>query len=229
MKNFNACVAGMSFENEAKQMGFSLVCGLDEAGRGPLAGPVVAAAVVLRSSRFRCLIRDSKKMTALQRERAFHDIHEKAYVGVGIISRAVIDEMNIANATFSAMANAVIQMVSRLPPDFSDPGFLKKQLCLLVDGNRFKTDLPYYFKTIVSGDARSLSIACASVVAKVVRDRILIAYDKIYPQYGFKKHKGYPTVEHRNAIKRYGLSPIHRLTYRSAHDEKNRGYAGAPG
>ncbi len=219
----------MIFENEAKHKGFSLVCGLDEAGRGPLAGPVVAAAVVLKSSFFRSPIRDSKKMTALQRERAFHDIYDNAYVGVGIISRAVIDAINISNATFSAMTNAVLQMLSRLPPDYADPGGLKRQLFLLVDGNRFKTDLPYHFQTIVSGDARSLSIACASVVAKVTRDRILMAYDKIYPQYGFKKHKGYPTAEHRNAIERYGFSPIHRLTFRVLHDEKKQDYAGSPG
>ena len=216
MKILDACPAGMSqFEDEAKQKGFSLVCGLDEAGRGPLAGPVVAAAVTLKSARLNCPVRDSKKMTALQRERAFHAIHDNAYVGVGIISREVIDELNISNATFCAMTNAVIQLVSRLPPECSDPVFLKEQFCLLVDGNRFKADLPYHFKTIVSGDARSLSIACASVVAKVTRDRILVAYDKIYPQYGFKKHKGYPTAEHRNAIRQYGFSPIHRLTYQS--------------
>ena len=216
MKNYNACAADLAqFENEAKREGFSLVCGLDEAGRGPLAGPVVAAAVILKSFRFRCPIRDSKKMTALQRERAFHQIQDNAYIGVGVISRAVIDEVNISNATFCAMTNAVLEMVSRLPPGHSAPGFLREQLCLLVDGNRFKSDLPYCFKTIVSGDARSLSIACASVVAKVVRDRILVAYDKIYPQYGFKKHKGYPTAEHRSAIQKHGLSPIHRLTYQS--------------
>ncbi len=216
MKFSDICTADMfQFENEAKHKGFSLVLGLDEAGRGPLAGPVVAAAVALKFFRFTQVIRDSKKMTPLQRTRAFHDIYENGYVGVGIVSKAVIDTINISQATFCAMANAVYQLISYLPAPLARPAALKKNMCLLVDGNRFQTDLPYAYRTIVSGDARSISIACASVVAKVVRDRILLTYDRIYPQYGFKQHKGYPTEQHRKALKRHGPSPIHRLTYQS--------------
>jgi len=202
--------------------------GIDEAGRGPLAGPVVAAAVAIKDFDFASEVRDSKLLSPRQREKAFAEIFTKAHVGVGVIAESAIDEINILEATFVAMTNAVWHLLRRVPPEFRSGDWTKKVL-LLVDGNRFKTELPYHFQTLVSGDARSLSIACASVVAKVTRDRILMAYDKIYPQYGFKKHKGYPTAEHRNAIERHGFSPIHRLTFRVLHDEKKQDYAGSPG
>jgi ribonuclease HII len=203
----------LKFENEARKAGFRWVIGVDEAGRGPLAGPVVAAAVLLRSTRFQNKIKDSKKMTELQRNRAFVEISEKAYVGIGIMSESVIDSVNILQASFLAMANAVRQMTACLPVEESALAEFHTSTLLLIDGPYFKSDLPYRFQPIIDGDAKSKSIACASIVAKVYRDRILKTYDRIYPQYGFKDHKGYATQVHRQAIEVNGLSPIHRRTF----------------
>lgn len=190
--------------------------GIDEAGRGPLAGPVVAAAVSLRTTHFSSKIGDSKSLTPAQRERACGEIWEKADVGIGVISETVIDRLNILQATFFAMANAVNQLTARLPEDSrpiaGDPG----NVLLLVDGNLFRSELPYAYQTIVKGDSLSMSIACASIVAKVYRDRVLQAYDRIFPQYGFALHKGYPTLKHRAAIKQHGLSLIHRRSFQFA-------------
>lgn len=201
------------YESELKADGFSLVIGIDEAGRGPLAGPVVAAAVALKSASFTATIRDSKKISPLQREKAFHEILDNAYFGIGIMNESVIDEVNILQATFLAMNSAVRQLLYRLPQPMRDDEGLNKSICLLVDGNSFKTSLPYKYKTVVDGDALVLSIACASIIAKVFRDRVLAIYDQVYPQYGFKKHKGYPTLEHKEAIQKHGLSSIHRRTF----------------
>lgn len=202
------------YERKAKRRGFGLIVGIDEAGRGPLAGPVVACAVALRRCHFRNEIRDSKKLTPGQRERAFQEILEQAYVGVGIISESVIDRKNILQATYLAMANAVRDMVAGLPPEVRQRPKGDKRIYLLIDGNRFESELPYPFQTIVRGDDASLSIACASIMAKVIRDRILNVYDKIFPEYGFVRHKGYPTAAHKRAIRKFGLSPIHRKTFR---------------
>ena len=204
----------LEYENLAKKKGFRIIIGVDEAGRGPLAGPVVASAVFLKEKKFRNKIRDSKKISPLLREKAFHEILEKAYVGIGIISEVGVDSLNILKATHAAMATAVRHLISRLPKETARKKNFKKKTCILVDGNSFKTDLPYVFRTIVGGDDLSLSIACASIVAKVTRDHLLNAYDKIFPQYGFRKHKGYPTKSHRKAIEEHGLSPIHRRTFR---------------
>ena len=203
----------LTFEQKAGSAGFCRIIGIDEAGRGPLAGPVVASAVLLRSTSFDVRVDDSKKMTERQREQAFLEIFQKSYVGIGIMSEAVIDSHNILQATFLAMASAVRQLVESLPQEERSKPDFNKTTILLVDGPLFKTDLPYAFKPIIDGDAKSLSIACASIVAKVYRDRILKTYDCIYPQYGFKKHKGYPTASHRKAISENGLSPIHRRTF----------------
>lgn len=203
----------LNFENEAKAAGFRWVIGIDEAGRGPLAGPVVASAVLLRSISFEQPINDSKKMTERQRERAFLEIFDKAYVGIGVISEAVIDSTNILQATFLAMERAVRQLIAVMPNEDALSEYFESEVLLLVDGPHFRSSLPYRFRPIIDGDARSLSIACASVVAKVHRDRILKTYDSIYPQYGFKSHKGYPTASHRKAIIQNGLSPIHRKTF----------------
>lgn len=194
----------LKFEKKALDEGFSFVIGVDEAGRGPLAGPVVAAAVHLRDYEFQNTINDSKKLSPLQRERAFDEIRERSWVGVGIVSEAVIDSINILKATHQAMAFAVKDLIAKCPA---------QNVCLLIDGNSFKSDLPYAVRTIVGGDGLSLSIACASIIAKVTRDRILEEYDKTFPQYGFAKHKGYPTAEHKLAIRTHGLSPIHRKTF----------------
>jgi ribonuclease HII len=203
----------LTFENEARLAGFRWVIGIDEAGRGPLAGPVVASAVLLRNTSFENKINDSKKMTERQRERAFFEIFDNAYVGIGVMSEAVIDSKNILQATFLAMASAVRQLVITLPQDVTGVPNFDRHVLLLIDGPHFKTDLSYAFRPIIDGDAKSLSIACSSIVAKVYRDRLLQTYDSIYPQYGFKTHKGYPTASHRKAIFENGLSPIHRRTF----------------
>jgi ribonuclease HII len=208
----------LKFEKKAKKEGFRWIIGVDEAGRGPLAGPVVAAAVLLRSNRFHNRIDDSKKMTELQRKRAFLEISEQAYVGIGVMSESVIDSVNILQASFLAMANAVRQMIECLPPEEKGHAAFKTATMLLIDGHMFKSDLPYQAQPIIGGDAKSLSIACASIVAKVYRDRILETYDRIYPQYGFKNHKGYATEMHREAIELNGLSPIHRRTFQVKFD-----------
>ena len=203
----------LDHETEAQDQGFRFIFGIDEAGRGPLAGPVVAAAVCLTSSELSCPINDSKKMTPVLRERAFHEIFEKAYVGIGIISEAAIDVVNILNASHLAMEAAVSDLISRMPSQMSSTEDFKKQVMLLVDGNRFRSDLPYRYKTIVGGDECCLSIACASIIAKVYRDRVMERYDRVFPQYGFGRHKGYPTSMHRETIRRYGPSLIHRRTF----------------
>lgn len=203
----------LDYELKARKEGFTLIIGLDEAGRGPLAGPVVAAAVALKNSDFKNKITDSKKMTPAMREKAFHEIFAHGYVGIGIINETVIDEHNILQATFFAMTNAVRHLVARLPASLRTQKSFNDRTCLLVDGNRFKSDLPFAYKTIVQGDSLCLSIACASIVAKVTRDRILHTYGRIYPQYGFAKHKGYGTQEHRQAIAKHGLSMIHRRSF----------------
>jgi ribonuclease HII len=203
----------LHYETQAHNNGLRFILGVDEAGRGPLAGPVVAAAVCLRQFDFECRINDSKKMTAKAREAAFHEIFEKAYVGIGIISEAAIDIVNILNASHLAMEMAVKELVRRMPQETVSHKDFDRQVVLLIDGNIFRTQLLYQYKTIVEGDAKSLSIACASIIAKVYRDRILTAYDKIYPQYGFAQHKGYGTKGHYLAIKKHGASIIHRRSF----------------
>ncbi len=200
------------YEQQVKRQGFNLIIGVDEAGRGPLAGPVVAAAVALKRQKFSHLITDSKQMTAQARQEAFHEILDNAYVGVGIISEVVIDRINILQATYVAMTNAITQLILRLhrvEKEQRDPS----QVCLLIDGPQFKSDLPYAYKAIIDGDEKIFSISCASIIAKVTRDRILKMYDQIYPLYGFRQHKGYATLEHRNAIDKHGVSLIHRRSF----------------
>ncbi|MBI3602613.1 MAG: ribonuclease HII [Candidatus Omnitrophica bacterium] len=202
----------LNYETEAQNQGFRFVLGVDEAGRGPLAGPVVAAAVCLKSFDFTCRIDDSKKMTPAARQKAFDQISQKAYVGLGLISETAIDQVNILNATFLAMEAAVRQLVDQIRKEIRSE-VLTDQVKILVDGNRFKTDLPYAYRGIIGGDTSSLSIACASIIAKTYRDRMMEHYDRIFPQYGFKAHKGYPTALHKLAILRYGPSIIHRKTF----------------
>lgn len=203
----------LDYENRAIKKGFSLIVGIDEAGRGPLAGPVVASAVALRKREFRQKIRDSKKINSCQREKAFYEIFENAYVGIGIASEAVIDSINILEATYYAMNQAVRQLVDRLPDSLKTPKNFQDRIFLLIDGKSFKSDFPFKYQTIIKGDDLSLSVAAASIVAKVTRDRILKTYDQILPQYGFKQHKGYPTRGHKAAIREHGLAFIHRKTF----------------
>ena len=198
-----------TLEDDIRQEGFSIIIGVDEAGRGPLAGPVVAAAVVLKTFDFQAPIRDSKKLSPQQRERAFEEIYEKAYVGFGIISETVIDRINILEATFVAMNNAVRQLFDVLPKNQRR----RSQACLLVDGNRFHSDQPVAYRTIIKGDNEVFSIAAASIMCKVMRDRIICIYDQIFPEYGFRNHKGYGTKEHKEALAKHGPSLIHRLSF----------------
>lgn len=188
------------YEKQAYLQGFRYVAGIDEAGRGPLAGPVVASCVILPEG---CMIEglnDSKKLRSIQRERLYELIVEQAIsIGTGIIDEKSIDNINILNATKLAMKNAVEQVKPR--PDI-----------LLIDAVKLeKVDITQV--SIIKGDALSLSIAAASIIAKVTRDHLIDLADEVYPQYGFKNHKGYGTPEHINAIKKYGICPIHRVSF----------------
>ena len=206
----------LSYENEAKTKGFRFIVGVDEAGRGPLAGPVVAAAVCIRKLNFKSRIDDSKQLTPQERLKAYLEITKNSYVGIGVMSEVIIDSVNILAATHLAMNQAVRQLVTQLPKSIRDQLSLEKKICILVDGNSFKTDLPYYYQTIIRGDCQSLSIASASIIAKVYRDRLLKIYDRIFPVYAFGKHKGYATLEHRKLLQKFGPSPIHRKTFQVA-------------
>lgn len=188
------------FEQQARSRGYRTVAGIDEAGRGPLAGPVVAAAVVLPAHFDLPGLTDSKKLTARKRDELFFKIrNQAAAVGVGIMSAEEVDRRNILQATLAAMRLAVDRL--RLPADY-----------LLVDGiSRIPSDIPQL--TIKKGDSRSLSVAAASVMAKVVRDRMMCAYDSRYPQYGFAGHKGYGSAAHMRAIAEHGPCPLHRRTF----------------
>jgi ribonuclease HII len=187
--------------------GYRAVAGVDEAGRGPLAGPVVAAAVIFdKHVQFEGVF-DSKLMTEKQREAMYGQIllQARSY-GIGIVDHKKIDEINILQAAISAMNIAIDQLTEKA--DF-----------LLIDGNKFHhPSIP--FKTIVHGDAKCFTIAAASILAKVTRDRIMREMHKKYPVYGFEKHKGYGTVEHRKAIELYGLCEIHRTTFKLKQLEK---------
>jgi len=205
-------------EEFAKSQGYSCLIGIDEAGRGPLAGPVVAAAVLLRTHHFSIRIQDSKKMTAAQRQQAFIEIQDNAHIGIGIMNERIIDTYNILQATFLAMNESVRQLNFCLLKAGYDMAKEMTKVCLLIDGNRFRTYLPYSYQTVVGGDNRSLSIACASVLAKVTRDRILDQYHQVFPQYGFNRHKGYPTAIHRQALKQYGPALIHRKSFRTVRE-----------
>lgn len=206
----------IDFDKAKAGDGFRFLFGVDEAGRGPLAGPVVAAAVLIRDENFTCRVGDSKALSEAQREKAFLEIHERAVVGVGIMSETVIDEVNILRAAHLAMTAAVKDLDSRLRNFASRTCEVAAgDVKVLIDGNSYQGDIPYHVECVVKGDAKSMAIACASIVAKVTRDRMMYEYDKVYPQYGFKGHKGYPTEAHREAIRVHGLSPIHRKTFRS--------------
>lgn len=179
---------------------FHVICGIDEAGRGPLAGPVVAGAVVFPADTDITGINDSKKLTEKKREELYDLIMEKAVsVGIGMASPQRIDEINILQATYEAMREAISKL--SVTPD------------LLLNDAVTIPELPMKQVAIVKGDAKSVSIGAASIIAKVTRDRLMYEYDKVMPEYGFAKHKGYGTKEHIEAIKKYGSSPIHRTTF----------------
>jgi ribonuclease HII len=188
------------YENKLYEKGYSAVCGCDEAGRGPLCGPVVAAAVILPKDTIIEGLDDSKKLTEKKREKLFEVIKEKAIAYA--IAEALpeeIDEINILNASMLAMRRAVDKL--SVKADFA-----------LIDGNCSRGfEIPT--ETVVKGDSKSCSIAAASILAKVTRDRGCIELDQMYPMYGIAKHKGYPTKEHMDAVRKYGPSPIHRKTF----------------
>ncbi|ORJ62451.1 ribonuclease HII [Geothermobacter hydrogeniphilus] len=197
------------FEQQARSRGYRVIAGIDEAGRGPLAGPVVAAAVVLPERFDLPGLTDSKKLTARKRAELFLQIRSQAAaVGVGIMPAEEVDRRNILQATLAAMRLAVERL--RCPADY-----------LLVDGiSRIPTTIPQL--TLKKGDSRSLSVAAASVIAKVVRDRMMCAYDRRYPQYGFAGHKGYGSAAHRRAIAEHGPCPLHRRTFGGVREHLER-------
>ena len=183
----------------ARRAGFRLIAGVDEAGRGPWAGPVVSAAVVLYTERLPVRIDDSKRLTPLQRARAFPVILANADVGIGIVSAEVIDRINILQATFHTMQQAVAEL--RLAPDL-----------VLVDGH-LTPPLSMPCWPVIDGDARSYVISCASIIAKLVRDRLMAFYHRLYPRYQFDQHKGYGTPLHTSALRQWGPSLLHRQTF----------------
>lgn len=194
------------FEKKFQRLGSSYIIGVDEVGRGPLAGPVVAAAVWLKTYRFHQRIDDSKKLTPRQREKACLEIMRKSLFGLGIISEKVIDDFNILEATRLAMEVAVTRLLAKLNPTDNSG------VHILVDG-QVELTLPLPYTNIIKGDSRSKSIACASIVAKVIRDRIMSIYDRVFPGYAFLRHKGYPTSLHRRLLKERGLCLIHRRSF----------------
>lgn len=190
----------LKYENEAKADGFNVVCGIDEAGRGPLAGPVCAAAVILPDGCIIDGVNDSKKLTEKKREQLFDVIKETSVAySIATADEKEIDEINILQATYLAMNRAFDGL--SVKPDMA-----------LVDGNR-DPRLGIPTRTIVKGDANSMSVAAASILAKVTRDRFMLEMDKKYPEYQFAKHKGYGTKLHYEMLDKYGPSEIHRMTF----------------
>ena len=190
-----------SYEKAALQKGYKYICGVDEAGRGPLAGPVCAAAVILPLDTVIEGLDDSKKLSEKKREALFDLITEKAVAyGIAYGSVEEIEEVNILGATYIAMCRAIEKLKKN--PDY-----------VLIDGNHFPPMLKTEGECIVKGDSKSMSIAAASILAKVTRDRLLLEYAEKYPEYGFEKHKGYGTKVHIEAIKKYGMCEIHRPSF----------------
>ena len=191
----------LKYEMHYWRSGFDYIAGVDEVGRGPLAGPVVSAAVILPEGITIPGVDDSKKISAKKREMLFPVITDKAIaIGIGIIGEQEIDEINILNATHKAMRVALSQLT--IQPNI-----------VMVDGN--EADIGKFKQVnIVKGDQKSMSIAAASIVAKVTRDRMMVDYDRIYPEYGFANHKGYGTKFHIEALKKYFACPIHRRSFR---------------
>ncbi|MCM8762949.1 MAG: ribonuclease HII [Candidatus Omnitrophica bacterium] len=194
------------YERRLKSQGVDIIIGVDEAGRGPLAGPVVAAAVYLKKNNFKQRIDDSKKLTPLQRQKAYQEIFSNSLFGIGIVNEKIIDKLGISLATSKAMKEAIEKVIDKLKLKN------KKRIHIIVDGF-VDLKVKYPFTNIIKGDSQSLTIACASILAKVTRDRIMCMYDKVFPQYNFSQHKGYPTTSHIKAIKKFGPSPIQRLTF----------------
>lgn len=198
------------YENELYAEGYELIAGIDEVGRGPLVGPVVTAAVILPKDFYSDEINDSKKLSEKKREYLYDIIMQNAIsVGIGIVHNKRIDEINILNATKEAMIMAVDNL--KVKPD-----------CLLIDAVKLDTDIKSL--SIIKGDQKSLSIASASIIAKVTRDRMMYELDKKYPEYDFKNNKGYGTKNHIKAIEKYGIIDEHRLSFKPVSDFKDKKY-----
>lgn len=191
----------LEYENKYYEQGCKYIAGVDEAGRGPLAGPVFAAAVIFEKGVFIPEINDSKKLSEKKREELFEVIKEKALCySIVSVDEKEIDKINILNAALKCFNMAVSNL--SIKPDVA-----------LIDGNRCG-EMPVPCETIVKGDSKSMSVAAASILAKVARDRYIVELDAVYPEYNFKKHKGYGTKEHLEAIQKYGPCPIHRLSFK---------------
>jgi ribonuclease HII len=204
-----------AFENSLITEGYTQIAGVDEAGRGPLAGPVVSAAVILPQDFNAPKINDSKKLTHRQREWLYDQIYAQAVtVGIGIVDAVEIDRINILQASLLSMVMAVANLAPQ--PEY-----------LLIDG-KFGIDTPLPQNPIVKGDARSVSIAAASIIAKVSRDRMMLCYHEEHPQFGFDRHKGYPTKAHKAAIAQHGPCPIHRRTFRGVSEHCNASHGNRP-
>lgn len=194
------------FERACQQNGYRQIAGIDEAGRGALAGPVIAAAVILPINRSIEGLKDSKELTPTQRDRLSDEIYRVAVsVGIGSVDNHLVDKLNVLEATLLAMRQAIEKLTPQ--PDY-----------LLVDGINFPVT-HIQGEAIKKGDRRSYSIAAASIIAKTTRDRRMIALDRTYPDYGFSQHKGYPTSQHRQAIAQFGASDIHRHTFKLLSDD----------
>ncbi|MCA6071259.1 MAG: ribonuclease HII [Endomicrobium sp.] len=190
-----------SFDSSFYDKRYDAVAGIDEAGRGPLAGPVVAAAVILPKGIIIQDLNDSKQLSPKKREKLFEIIKERALAyAIEAVDNETVDRVNILQATFLAMSRAVFRL--QVKPDFC-----------LIDGNRKVSNLSINQETIINGDAKSALIAAASILAKVARDRMMAGYAKQYPIYGFETHKGYGTKKHIEALEKYGPCPLHRLTF----------------
>lgn len=220
-------IATFDVEKELLRQGYGLVLGVDEAGRGPLAGPVVAAAVILKkyeilnqksetnqndqNTKMWDLVRDSKKLSEKQREKIFDFIYENFYVGIGLCNHETIDRINILEASFLSMKKAVQELMRNT--ELARPYNLESRTCILVDGNKQIPNFSYEQKVIIGGDGLSKSIAAASIIAKVTRDRIMMEAHEKYPVYGFDKHKGYGTKLHMGVLSEYGPCEIHRKSF----------------
>ena len=188
-------------EEEYYKKGYSFICGIDEAGRGPLAGPVVVASVILPKDSMIEGVNDSKKISEKKREKIYDEIIKEAIsYNVGIISQEEIDKINILNATKKGLTESLKKL--EIKPDI-----------ILVDALQKIDTLGIQYESIIKGDAKSYSIAAASIIAKVTRDRIMREWDEVYPEYGFASHKGYGTAKHIAAIKQYGICPLHRRSF----------------
>lgn len=210
-KEFERLKEIKKIEEEIYLKGAQSIAGIDEAGRGPLAGPVVVACVVMPRDSMIEGVNDSKKVSEKKREKLYDEIIQEAIAyGVGIISQEEIDKINILNATKEGLTLAIKEMEKDLKE--KQRGFEKPEIILVDALTKIDTDhIPY--RSIIKGDAKSYSIAAASIIAKVTRDRIMRQWDEVYPMYGFAKHKGYGTASHIAAIKEYGLCPLHRRSF----------------